>query len=155
MSDTQSIIVIRPMYGDDLLCLQHGERAGHLFKVTMGNPLAPSGQWRLTSIVQPWGWGFRQRYTLAQIAALELDQVTNWQRGDFWTYQNGNPRFTVRDFDHGSNRQWGGGIRKLSRWRVQSVLDNVAWYRQNAQRMNKPEADNTLAAIGRFLEAHA
>lgn len=156
MIDQQSIIVVRPTFGDDLLCLQRGERAGDLFKVNQVNPLAPSGQWRLTALVQPWGWGYRQHYTLAEIADLELDRTTDWKRGDFCTYKNGNPRFTVRDIDHGTSRQWGTpSLRKLSRWPVQSVLDDLSWRRRNAQRMNQPAVDNVLAAIERHLEAHA
>lgn len=155
MIEQQSIIVIRQMRGVDLLCLQRGERAGDLFRVEQINPLAPSCQWKLRGVVMPHGWGYRERLTLADIATLDLDQTCDWKRGDRWTYKNGNPRYTALDFDHGTNRQWGSGIRKLSRWSVETLTADLKWRRVNAQRMNSPAVDNVLAAIERHLEAHA
>ena len=155
MIEQQSIIVIRQIRGVDLLCLQRGERAGDIFRIEQINPLAPSGQWKLRGIVQPWGFGYRDRVSLDGIAALDLDQTTDHKRGDRWTYKNGKPRYTALDFDHGTNRMWGGGIRKLSRWTVESVTADLKWRRANARRMNAPAVDNILAAIERHLEAHA
>lgn len=60
-----------------------------------------SGQWRLTGIESTLG---RREY-------IPFDEIENWLKTKpTFLFKNGEPRYTIRDFDHGSIRVWGNGI---------------------------------------------
>ena|ERR1700677_2253702 len=67
----------------------------------------PSGKWKLVAVVDRCG------RTVARLA-----DVLKWieSKPDF-NLKNGKPRYTVADFDHGTNRIWGNadyhGIRAI------------------------------------------
>lgn len=88
---------LRTKYGDTYYIHTDGaiERADGACK--------PSGQWLFTALVDA-----NTGRTVATLAGLE-----NWYRTntnpdrDAMLYKNGNPRYTVRDLDHGTARVWG------------------------------------------------
>jgi hypothetical protein len=59
----------------------------------------PSPSWRVTGAVMRNNFGYvTRRYTLADILA-DPGAIP-------WTHRNGAQRVFVRDFDHGSTREW-------------------------------------------------
>ena len=153
---TQAILAIHRTGRDaeTLYCLTEGPHAGELFRRQAGRTDAPSGQWKLTGIVQPWGWGSRASYSLEALSAVPMDQHMHTARGDFWTYKNGNAKFTGRDFDHGSNRQWGSPtIRKVSRLPLASFIEGLAWDEMHGDGPHKGSAGATR--LRRYLQANA
>lgn len=57
-----------------------------------------SGQWMLEGFIE------RNKYNLSwEITPDKALNITDWR------FKNGNPRYTVIDYDHGSTRRWGGG----------------------------------------------
>lgn len=57
----------------------------------------PSGQWKMLGLV---GIG-RKRY-------VPLERITReWLAENALRFKNGKPRWTVRDLDHGTMREWG------------------------------------------------
>lgn len=58
----------------------------------------PSGQWKLVGVEN-----VKSFHDFTRFDHLDEWLATNPQL----LYKNGNPRYTVRDFDHGSIRSWG------------------------------------------------
>ncbi len=60
-------------------------------------PFTPSDSWKIQGIASVKSNAFMpfNKITKENIATLQL------------LYKNGNPRFTVRDLDHGTTREWG------------------------------------------------
>jgi hypothetical protein len=57
----------------------------------------PSGQWRVTGAVRLNNFGY----------AVEFFTLDDIKRGGIqWKHKNGAQRVFIRDFDHGSRRQW-------------------------------------------------
>lgn len=161
MIDNQCIYAIRLTRGEDLLCLGAGERRGDLFRVNSINPLAPSGQWKVTRLIQPWGFGVAQSWAFDDWSQIEMTMTTDHQRGDFWTYKNGKPRFTCVDLDHGTRRQWGSpSVRKISRWPVHTVTKDIQWRLGNLDAtqhgaITRASIAHTLRAVRDFINANA
>jgi hypothetical protein len=64
-----------------------------------------SGQWKMIGLVPC------NRSGLIPLSALLNG---GWIKNlPALTYKNGNPVYTVRDFDHGTVRQWGDGVRAI------------------------------------------
>src|SRR3954470_10686195 len=60
----------------------------------------PSGQWKLRGIVEA-------RYG-RMIARFQGMAIFDWlDEKPELLFKNGNPRYTIADFDHGTNRTWG------------------------------------------------
>ena len=72
----------------------------------------PSGQWRMTGVVRTGpGWAYGTGFVpLADLLA----GLATWD----WRYKNGRPRWTVRDFDHGTTRIWGNKAGIVAAWRI-------------------------------------
>ena len=86
---------------------------GNLFSVNEKGEIAKNGtaassQWILLGIERTNGSEFIPFSELTHKRVAELQM----------TYKNGNPRYTVRDFDHGATRRWGNtqyhGIKCIS-----------------------------------------
>jgi hypothetical protein len=79
---------------------------------------APSGQWLFRGLVHRHrrhpGEGLNERAFIRpeDLRAMLASGVT-----PDWRYKNGNPRFTVADYDHGAHREWGDGVKRVW-WRA-------------------------------------
>ena len=77
--------------------------------------MAPSGQWTFLGLVGRNNFGVRQYLPWAQVK----ERLTNGPAID-WLFKNGKPRYTGRDNDHGTIREWCGlgtsGVVRI--WRV-------------------------------------
>lgn len=68
----------------------------------------PSGQWRIVGAVERNNFGnVTRRYTLAEILA-DPDAIP-------WRWKNGAQRVFLRDFDHGTIREWGSPRHSVKR----------------------------------------
>lgn len=84
---------------------------GHYYDITSdGNIIRldqegfkASGQWKLIAIVS-YNW-HQKRETIG------FTSIGNWlAMKPQLLFKNGKPKYTVRDFDHGTLRHWGDGI---------------------------------------------
>lgn len=65
-----------------------------------------SGGWKMLGLVRPHGWG-QAEYILFRDVSARL------KNGLQLRYKNGKPRFTVRDSDHGTTREWGDMVLEI------------------------------------------
>ena len=82
---------LRTRYGDRYYIHSNGniERTDMKF--------APSGQWKVIGIQH-----------VKDSRYVPFDRLSDFLASNpTMTYKNGNPQWTVRDFDHGSTRVWG------------------------------------------------
>lgn len=68
----------------------------------------PSGQWRMIGLVP---------VNASRCTTALADITPEWLASHPLCYKNGNPRYTVMDFDHGTTRIWGNtkyhGVKSL------------------------------------------
>lgn len=83
-------------YGSEYMTLHEN---GGIERNINGFNIRPTGQWAVTGAVTYNNFGkVVQTYTLRQI----LDDP----RSIPWKFKNGKQRTFIRDFDHGTNREW-------------------------------------------------
>ena len=85
--------------------IQHGGEWMTLYPDgSIGRPeigMAPSGTWKITGAVEYNNLGGVVRtYTLGEILHGRVDSAGGWK------FKNGKQRTFVRDFDHGTMREW-------------------------------------------------
>ncbi len=67
--------------------------------------VVPSDSWRVLALVRRCNFGVLETIPFGQWATrLEAIQ---------WTFKNGKPRYTLRDLDHGTIREWGESVRRV------------------------------------------
>lgn len=69
------------------------------------NKLNPSGEWKALALVR--------RNNFGSIIAITLFAHWSWALPTDWLYKNGKPKFTLRDLDHGTVREWGTRVRRV------------------------------------------
>ena len=67
--------------------------------------MAPSGQWKALALVRRNNFGTLETIPFSQWA----ERLPTIQ----WTFKNGKPRYTLRDLDHGTVREWGSMVQKV------------------------------------------
>ena len=70
--------------------------------------MAPSGQWIALALVRRCNFGVVETIPFEHWAA-RLETTIKW------AYKNGKPRYTLRDLDHGTVREWGQMVRCVCR----------------------------------------
>jgi hypothetical protein len=88
-------LYIRTPYGDRYHVHENGD-IQRLDQHPEGKPFEASGQWKMRGLQHV------QKSIFIPLANLFKGQIP-----DDTTYKNGNPQWTVRDFDHGTIREWG------------------------------------------------
>ena len=79
--------------------------AGYIERTDMA--FTPTHQWRMVGLVET-------RYNRFAVPVTSLGAWINCESSPVeWLYKNGKPRYTVMDYDHGSHRTWGDGIRSM------------------------------------------
>jgi hypothetical protein len=94
---------------DEKIVLRIATKYGDYYDITeSGNIIRldqhgfkPSGQWKLRAIVMATGFRFSD-------PVVQFENIFDWlETKPALLFKNGNPRYTIADFDHGSNRVWG------------------------------------------------
>jgi hypothetical protein len=86
---------VRAKYGDQY----HIDGDGKIIRLDIPG-FEPSGQWLMV--------GLRHVHKREFIPLAKLE---SWLKSKpALLYKNGNPQYRVRDFDHGSMREWGNGV---------------------------------------------
>lgn len=75
---------------------------GLIFRLTMPEP---SGKWKALALVRRCNFGIVETIPFAEWSK-RLGSVQ-------WTYKNGKPRYTLRDLDHGTVREWGNYVTRV------------------------------------------
>lgn len=90
-------------------------KEGHIIRLDQKD-FQPSGQWRLVGI-DPYNRNQFREF-------VPFKDIAKWlaTKPDF-KFKNGNPRYTVRDYDHGTIRNWGDGIASIW-WESEVSNDN-------------------------------
>jgi hypothetical protein len=69
--------------------------------------MSPSDQWKMQGLVKRNNFGH-------VVCFVPFDSIA-CMIGEFqWTYKNGKPVWTVRDLDHGTTREWGSGVLRIT-----------------------------------------
>jgi hypothetical protein len=61
-----------------------------------------SGEWKALALVRRCNFGV--------IETIPFDAWRDRLPGVQWLCKNGKPRYTLRDLDHGTRREWGSGV---------------------------------------------
>lgn len=84
--------------------IQHGKEymraneKGEIYRPEIGMK-NPSGQWRIVGAVERNNFGAAVRF-------YPLERILESPETIPWMYKNGKQRVFIRDFDHGSLREW-------------------------------------------------
>lgn len=140
--------------GEDYYAFTRGEFAGCIMRINTIHAIRPTRSWRAVRIVQPWGFGRKTAIVFDTLANWKLDPHCSIDRGDFWTYKNGRGKFRLMDYDHGTIRQWGEPLQKVSGWSYtqfasycESLANQAAFKSFNGQ--PRPDQYRSLASLAR------